>query len=168
MIPHSAMQLHTDVSGLLSTCLHSLSFGGSLHCSPMDAWKLKTRKVQEVSMEKAEVELDTENFMEEEGGEKNHTELAPCFCSRHSAGEKVNKTVLWVALLINLNSVLALPFELNLIIAYLPAFLLFVQILQAGIFQVNQSASVLREITFVGIKTTGPTLQSLYQQVKST
>lgn len=80
----------------------------------------------------------------------------------------MNKTVLWVALLINLNSALALPFELNLIIAYLPAFLLFVQILQAGIFQVNQSASVLREITFVGIKTTGLTLQSLYQQVKST
>lgn len=80
----------------------------------------------------------------------------------------MNKTVLWVALLINLNSALALPFELNLIIAYLPAFLLFVQILQAGIFQVNQSASVLREITFIGIKTTGLTLQSLYQQVKST
>lgn len=80
----------------------------------------------------------------------------------------MNKTVLWVALLINLNSALALPFELNLIIAYLPAFLLFVQILQAGIFQVNQSASVLREITFVGIKTTGLTLQSLFQQVKST
>lgn len=80
----------------------------------------------------------------------------------------MNKTVLWVALLINLNSALALPFELNLIIAYLPAFLLFVQILQAGIFQVNQSASVLREISFVGIKTTGLTLQSLYQQVKST
>lgn len=39
----------------------------------------------------------------------------------------MNKTVLWVALLINLNSALALPFELNLIIAYLPAFLLFVQ-----------------------------------------
>lgn len=79
----------------------------------------------------------------------------------------MNKTILWVALLINLNSALALPFELNLIIAYLPAFLLFVQILQAGIFQVNQSASVLKEITFVGIKTTGPTLQSLDQQVKS-
>lgn len=70
MIPHRTVQLHTDVSGLLSAHLHSLSFGGSLHCSPMDAWKLKTRKVQEVSMEKAEVELDTENFMEEEGGEK--------------------------------------------------------------------------------------------------
>ena len=57
----------------------------------------------------------------------------------------MNKTVLWVALLINLNSALALPFELNLIIAYLPAFLLFVQILQAWIFQVNQSASVLKK-----------------------
>lgn len=36
----------------------------------MDAWQLKTRKVWEVSMKKAEVELDTERFMQEEGGEK--------------------------------------------------------------------------------------------------
>lgn len=53
----------------------------------MDAWKLKARKVQEDSMERAEVELDPENH-EEEGGD--HTELAQRFCSLHSGGEKVN------------------------------------------------------------------------------
>lgn len=64
------MQLHTDLSGLWFAWLRNLSSRGPLHCFPMDPWKLKPRKVQEVSMEKAEVELDTENSMEEEGGEE--------------------------------------------------------------------------------------------------
>lgn len=93
-------------------------------------------------MEKAEVELDTEHFMQEEGGEKTTQSWTHASALAISAGEKVNATVLWVALLINLNSALALPFELNLIIAYLPAYLLFVQILQAGIFS-SQSKCIL-------------------------
>lgn len=36
----------------------------------MDAWKLKTRKGQEVSMERPEVDLDTENHEEERGDEE--------------------------------------------------------------------------------------------------
>lgn len=32
----------------------------------MDAWKLKSRKIQDVSMERAEVELNIENHEEEE------------------------------------------------------------------------------------------------------
>lgn len=36
----------------------------------MNAWKLKTRKIQEVSTERAEVELDIDNHEEEEGGEE--------------------------------------------------------------------------------------------------
>lgn len=55
----------------------------------------------------------------------------------------MNETVLWVALLINSNSALALPFELNLIIAYLPAFLLFVQIFCRQGFFSSQSKCIL-------------------------
>lgn len=36
----------------------------------MNAWKLKTRKIQEVPMGRAEVELDIDNHEEEEGGEE--------------------------------------------------------------------------------------------------
>lgn len=53
----------------------------------MDAWKLKTRKVQEDSMERAEVELDPENH-EEEGGDEETTQSWPSASALSTVVEK--------------------------------------------------------------------------------
>lgn len=120
-------------------------------------------------MERAEAEQDIENHNEEEGEVRRPHRAGPVLLLSPWWWRKgeLDHSVGGIAELSNFNSALALPFEPNLIIAYLFTFLLFVKILQVGIPSQSKCICAKRNYFLLCIKTTGPILCSLNQQAKS-